>query len=75
MDEQSKHSEELFEVLNRNKKKRRRKVIRTVLTVLVILVILAVAGVSARHFGNAHLAVELLDQPNRFPRHVPESLS
>lgn len=36
MDEKSKHSEELFEVLRKNKKKRRRKVIRTVLTVVLI---------------------------------------
>lgn len=42
MDDQTRHSEELFEALSKNKKKRRRQVIRTVLTVIVVIAVILV---------------------------------
>lgn len=45
MDEQTRHSEVLFETLNRNKKKRRRKVITTVLIVLAVVGVIGVGAV------------------------------
>lgn len=45
MDEQSRRSEELFETLNRNKKKRRRKVVTTVLSVLAVIAVIGVGVV------------------------------
>jgi len=45
MNEQNRHSEELFQTLSQNKKKRRRKVIRTVLIVLAVIAVILVAGV------------------------------
>jgi len=45
MSEQNQHAEALFETLSKNKKMRRRKVIRTVLTIIGILAIILVATV------------------------------
>lgn len=45
MDEQTRHSEALFETLSKNKKRRRRKVIVTVLTVIAILAVTALGAV------------------------------
>ncbi len=45
MSEQNQHAEALFETLSKNKKMRRRKVIRTVLTVIGILAIILVVTV------------------------------
>jgi len=45
MSEQNQHAEELFETLSKNKKMRRRKIIRTVLMVIGILAIILVATV------------------------------
>ncbi|MBO7253135.1 MAG: HlyD family efflux transporter periplasmic adaptor subunit [Oscillospiraceae bacterium] len=45
MDEQNKRSEELFETLQKNKKKRRQKVIRTVLIAIAVIALIFVLGV------------------------------
>ena len=44
MDQQNRHSDELFEKLNKNKKKKKHKTLRTVLTIILVIAVALVMG-------------------------------